>query len=82
MPSPSSWRHFSEIPSVCFAPHNLRKTIPLALLVGTLLFLINQSQLVFSDTATFSTYARIVLTYLVPFLVANYGILVATRRSS
>jgi len=48
--------------------------------VGTLLFLINQSQVVFSGQATVATWVRIGLSYLVPFVVANYGIVMASRR--
>lgn len=81
--------HVSEVPTwgswrqavrVCtYRPH-LRKTIRVALLVGTVLFCINQLVVVLNGKANASVWLRTGLTYLVPFCVSNYGILVATRR--
>lgn len=62
-----------------FGP-NLRKTIRVALIVGTVIFAINQLDVVIRGGATAVTYLKSALTYLVPFCVANYGILTATRR--
>lgn len=76
-----SWGRLDEIPRVCLHSRNLRQSVGAGVVVGTILFLINQSQVVFSGQATPSTWARIGLSYLVPFLVSNYGIVVASRRS-
>jgi len=66
---------------VCaYRPH-LRRTIGVALVVGTILFSINQLDVVLRGRATVGTYVKGALTYLVPFCVSNYGILVATRRT-
>ena len=70
-----------EIPSVCFDRSNLARCIGVAVLVGTLLFLINQADVVFSGLATAATWIKIGLSYLVPFFVSNYGIVVGSRRS-
>lgn len=51
-----------------------------ALFVGAVLFSINQLDVVLRHQATASTYVKGALTFLVPFCVSNYGILVATRR--
>lgn len=75
-----TWGHVNEIPRVCLDGRNLRQSIAAALIVGTVLFLINQSQIVFSGQATVATWIRIGLTYLVPFLVSNFGIAVGSRR--
>ena len=61
-------------------PAHLRKTIGVALVVGTILFAINQLNLVLAHPDDPVIYVKGVLAYLVPFCVANYGILVATRR--
>lgn len=74
------WGTWNEAPRVCFHPRNLRLSVTAALLVGTVLFLINQADVVFTGRATGATWIRIGLTYVVPFLVANYGILVGSRR--
>lgn len=65
---------------IAYRPH-LRRTIRVALLVGTIIFSINQLDVVLRHKATATTYMKSALTYLVPFCVSNYGILVATRRA-
>jgi hypothetical protein len=65
---------------VAYRPH-LRRTIRVALFVGTVIFAINQLDVVLSGKATAVVYVKVGLTYLVPFAVSNYGILLATRRA-
>lgn len=75
--SPRTWR---DVVTLCREPHYLRTTVVLALIVGTVLFVINQLDVVIKGHADAGTAVKIVLTYLVPFLVSNYGIVHATRR--
>ncbi len=65
--------------TVIFRANNLRRTVTVALLVGTVLFAINQLDIVIAGRATPGTWLKIALTYLVPFCVANYGLLVGVR---
>jgi hypothetical protein len=58
----------------------LRRAIQLAAVVGTILFLINQSDVVLLGQITWLVVAKIVLTYLVPFSVSTYSALAANRR--
>jgi hypothetical protein len=60
-------------------PRSLRSTLAVALLVGTVLFAINQLDVVLAGRATGSVWLKAGLTYVVPFLVANYGLLVGAR---
>jgi len=76
-PTWATWREALAV--VRYGPH-LRKTIRVALIVGTIIFAINQLDIVLRHKATAVTYVKCVVTYLVPFCVSNYGILVATRR--
>ncbi len=76
-PTWSSWRE--AIAVIGYRPH-LAQTIRIALIVGTILFSINQLDVVLRHGATAGTYLKGALTYLVPFCVSNYGILIATRR--
>jgi hypothetical protein len=77
-----TWAGWREAVSVCaYRPH-LRRTISVALVVGTIIFSINQLDVVLRGRATLGTYVKGALTYLVPFCVSNYGILVATRRTA
>jgi hypothetical protein len=56
--------------------------VAVALVVGTVLFLINQLDVVLAGQATGLTWLKVAVTYLVPFCVSNYGVLVATHRRS
>jgi hypothetical protein len=54
--------------------------LAIALVVGTVLFAINQLDIVLEGDATFVTWLKIGVTYLVPFVVSNLGVLTATRQ--
>lgn len=78
-PAPT-WRTTREaLAVVVWRPH-LRKTVALAVVVGSLLFAINQLDVVLSGEATTGVWVKSTVTYLVPFGVSNFGILVAARR--
>ena len=65
---------------MCLAACNLRRTLAVALVVGSALFAINQLDVVVAGHASARVWLKACLTYAVPFLVANYGLLVGTRR--
>jgi hypothetical protein len=71
----------AEVPAVCLDRRNLSQCIAAALVVGTILFLINQADVVFGGRANAATLVKIGLSYLVPFFVSNYGVVLASRRS-
>ena len=58
----------------------LRRSAIVALVVGTVLTLLNQGDGLFSGEWNNALYWKIPLTYCVPFLVATYGSLAAARR--
>ena len=64
---------------VIYRPH-LRKTITIALVVGTVLFSINQLDVVVRGDASTLVWVKSGITYLVPFCVSNAGVHVASRR--
>ncbi len=74
-----SWSTYGEAVRVWFSRRTLRKTIKIALVVGTLLSLINQGSVVFGGRATWVTWVRVGFNYLVPFCVSSLGYLSATR---
>ena len=78
--APPSWDSWPEAWRVVVYRANLRKTVIIALVVGTVLFCINQLDVVVEGHATSVVWAKSAITYLVPFCVANAGVLVATRR--
>lgn len=76
-----TWRTVSEaVRVVLYRPHLLRTSVT-ALIVGTILFAINQLDVVLSGDATAGTWIKAGVTYLVPFAVANVGLLFGSRRS-
>ena len=75
-----NWDRLGQIPSIVRYPRHLKRTLGAAAIVGTLLFLINHGDEVLSGHATPLVWIKVAVTYLVPFCVANFGILVATRR--
>jgi hypothetical protein len=61
-------------------PPFLKKTVRTAVAVGLVLFVINHLDEVISGRAGVATWIKGAATCLVPFCVANWGVLVATRR--
>lgn len=78
-PSPT-WRGWRQAVLVVVWPPNLKKTVVTALVVGTILFAINQLNVVLDGDATPAVWVKAGVTYLVPFAVSNVGILIATHR--
>jgi hypothetical protein len=76
-PTWTTWRQAGRV--VLHRPH-LRKTATIALVVGTVLFAINQLDVVLRGDATATVWIKSAVTYLVPFCVSNLGVLVASKR--
>lgn len=60
-------------------PRLVRQSVKTALVVGTLLALINHGSVYWTGPVTFTLAAKTVLTYCVPFAVAMWGALMANR---
>jgi hypothetical protein len=75
-----SWQTWRQAARVVAWPAHLRRTGLIALVVGTILFAINQLNVVLDGHATAVVWIKTGVTYLVPFAVSNIGILIATRR--
>ena len=71
-------RRFQRVSAIC-RPH-LAETIRVAVVVGTVLFTINQLDVVLAGKATSITSLKAPLTYLIQFLYANYVQLTSSRR--
>ncbi len=74
------WRNPADAMHVIAYPAHLRSTLVTAVIVGTILFGINQLDVVLAGDATTSVWLKTALTYVVPFAVSNIGILIATHR--
>jgi hypothetical protein len=65
--------------SVILQPQHPRRTITIALVVGTILTAINHADVIARGDATSATVAKAALNYLVPFVVSNLGLLAGGR---
>ncbi len=73
-PTWTTWR--DAVGVVSYRPH-LRKTTLIAMSVGTVLFCINQLDVVLRGDATAVVWLKTAITYVVPFCVSNAGLLIA-----
>jgi hypothetical protein len=74
------WETYGEAATLCVRPSTLRRTIPIALVVGTLLTAINLGGTLLGGLATRATWARVVSNFLIPFVISTLGFLSATRN--
>jgi hypothetical protein len=71
-----------EIIAPCLERPNLRRTGTIAVVVGCVLTLINQGDVLIEGHASARTAVKIVLNYCVPFVVSNLGVITGTRTTS
>lgn len=67
---------------IVFLPEHLRKTLKIALVVGTILMIINQGDVILEGEATATTWVKVGLSYCVPFFVSNLGLLAGKRAEA
>ena len=73
------WESTADAVRLVFSARLLRRTLVIALVVGTLLTLINQGHVIAGGEATSATWARMGANYLIPFVVSSIGALSATH---
>ena len=67
---------------ICLRREHLRRTLTIAVVVGTILTAINQADVIARGDATSTTLVKAALNYLVPFIVSNLGLLAGKRGDS
>jgi hypothetical protein len=77
---PASAPHLRCLRHAVFYPRVFRRAVQVAAVVGTILFLINQLDVLIAGRITALVVAKILLTYLVPFSVSTYSALQINRR--
>jgi hypothetical protein len=75
-----SWSTWREIAGVLTQPQHLRRTVIIALVVGTVFFAMNQLSVVLAGRATPLVWFKAALTYVTPLCVSSIGVLSATHR--
>ena len=74
-----AWRTYGQAAALIARGATARPAIKVALIVGTLLSLVNEGSVIGSGHATVSTWVRVAVNYLVPYVVASAGYLAAFR---
>ena len=75
-----TWSTCREAISVVVAPQHLKRTVSIALTVGSTFFAMNQLSVIVAGRANATVWLKAALTYLTPLLVSNFGVLSATRQ--
>ncbi|HYN35728.1 MAG TPA: nitrate/nitrite transporter NrtS [Actinomycetota bacterium] len=70
-----------EIQRIVRSRAALASCLPTALVVGTILSLINQGSVIQAGDATVATWIRVLFNYLIPLTVSNIGFVSATLAS-
>ncbi|MGH9110924.1 MAG: nitrate/nitrite transporter NrtS [Acidimicrobiales bacterium] len=78
--APPTWATWREARAILAYPPHLRRTVTIALVVGTILFCINQLDVVLRGEADAIVWIKSAVTYIVPFCVSSAGVLAGTRR--
>lgn len=76
---PASWSTAREAIAVLRQPVVVRRTLRIALLVGTLLSVVNQGGVILGGDATLVTWIRVAANYVIPLCVSSAGVLSGTR---
>jgi fatty-acid desaturase len=76
------WSNLAEACGLVARGRTARTALPVALFVGTVLSLVNEGGAVFQGRFTLGVIVRVMTNYVVPFCVASFGYLAASRRSS
>ncbi|MFN8629268.1 MAG: hypothetical protein U0838_02815 [Chloroflexota bacterium] len=59
----------------CARPDRLRRTLTIALVVGLILTLANEGDVLFAGTATTAVVLKVAANFVTPFIVSNLGLL-------
>jgi hypothetical protein len=74
------WSTWREALSVVVSPQHLKRTVSIALIVGSTFFAMNQLSPIIAGRADALVWLKVAMTYLTPLFVSNFGVLSATRH--
>jgi len=80
--TPLTWATPRELFSVVVAPQHLKRTVCVAVVVGTAFFAMNQLGIILQGRGTALVWLKTALTYVTPLVVSNVGVVTATRRAA
>lgn len=70
----------ARLVKLCGHPRHLRRTVVIAVIVGSWLTLFNQGEVLWAGQASSALLLKVFLNYLTPFVVANLGLLSSGRK--
>jgi hypothetical protein len=73
------WRTWREGIALIVAGITFRTCIKVSLVVGTLLSVVNQGQIILEGEATAATWVRVVINFVIPYVVASVGYIAPFR---
>jgi hypothetical protein len=76
----ATWSTWRQAVSVVVAPQHLKRTVSVALIVGSTFVAMNQLSVNAAGHANPIVWLKAALTYLTPLFVSNFGVLSATRQ--
>ena len=79
-PRENTWRTWQEAAALVLATKNVKRTVRIALTVGSVFFAMDQLGTIMAGHAGTIVWLKAVLTYLTPLIVSNVGVLSTTRR--
>ena len=79
-PRVTTWRTWREAAALVLAASNVKRTVCIALTVGSLFVAMNQLGTIVAGHAGTIVWLKAALTYLTPLIVSNVGVLSTTRR--
>ena len=79
-PRTDTRRTWREAAAIVPARRNLKRTVTIASIVGSVFFTMNQLGVIVAGEAGTVVWLKAALTYLTPLVVSNLGVLSATRQ--
>jgi Na+-translocating ferredoxin:NAD+ oxidoreductase RnfE subunit len=67
---------------ICLRREHLRRTVRIALVVGVILTVVNQADVIIRGEATAVTWIKAAGNFVVPFIVSNLGLLAGKRADT
>jgi len=76
----NSRRTWRQAAAIVLARRNLKRTLTIASIVGSVFFTMNQLGVILAGEAGTVVWLKAAMTYLTPLIVSNLGVLSATRQ--
>jgi hypothetical protein len=77
----TTWTTWREAVALVVEPRHLKRTLSIALIVGSTFFAMNQLSVIIAGQANAIVWLKAALTFLTPLCVSNVGVLSATREA-